>query len=288
LLVLFERLMEFTGRATIAEIWPTLRLVVHGGTRFDPYRNQFRKVVGSGVHFLETYPSSEGFIAAEDPRFELLRVIPDHGIFLEFVPTSDLHADFPTRHTLAAIEPGVNYAVVLTTCAGLWSYLLGDTVCFERRDPPLLRFTGRTKQFLSAFGEHLIGEEVERAVAAAARAINSEVVDFHVGPRFASAHGQPGRHCYLVEFARTPHELATFAAELDHQLAAGNADYRSHRAGNLTMLGPEVIALPRGGFAAWMESRGQLGGQHKVPRLDNTGRTADAILHWRQAQAHLT
>jgi hypothetical protein len=280
LLVLFERLLRETGRHRIAEVWPTLQVVVHGGTRFDPYRLLFRRVVGERVRFLETYPASEGFIAAESPREGLLRLVPDHDVFFEFVPVEELGKDRPTRHTVAEVVPGVQYAVALTTCAGLWSYLLGDTVCFERRDPPLLRFTGRTRQFLSAFGEHLIGEEVEMAVASAARAAGAEVTDFHAGPVFPDSPGHPGRHRYLVEFATSPRDGALFARELDAALGRANEDYRAHRRGDLTILAPEVVAVPRGGFASWMRSRGKLGGQNKVPRLDNTGRLAEELTRW--------
>src|SRR5208282_1626913 len=137
------------------DIWPTLRVVVHGGTCFDPYHNHFRRLIGSDtVQFIETYPCSEGFVATEDPRYRLLRLLPDNGIFFEFVPVAELDQDRPTRHTAAEVVPGVQYAVVLTTCAGLWSYVIGDTVFFESNDPPLFRFTGRTKYYLSAFGEH--------------------------------------------------------------------------------------------------------------------------------------
>ena len=220
LLLLFERLRQVTGKDHIADIWPTLRLVIHGGTKFDPYRALFRQVIGSeDVHFLETYPASEGFIATEDPRHELLRLIPDHDMFFEFVPVAELAQARPARHTVADVVPGVQYAVVLTTCAGLWSYVLGDTVCFEQRDPPLLRFTGRTKYFLSAFGEHLISEEVEQAVAAAAEATGAAVVDFHVGRsspliRVASAG--------TATWSNSPGSLpgmARFAAELDRRCA---------------------------------------------------------------------
>ncbi len=272
LLVLFDRLRQVTGKRCVSDIWPGLRLVIHGGTRFDPYRALFEKEVSNpAVRFLETYPSSEGFVATEDPRHGLLRLVPDHNLFFEFVPRDELDAPRPTRHTVADVEPGVQYAVVLTTCAGLWGYVLGDTVCFERRDPPLLRFTGRTRQFLSAFGEHLIGEEVERAVAAAATATGAAVVDFHVGPVFPESPAAPGRHRFLVEFAAPPADLARFAAELDSSLAALNEDYRAHRQGDLTIRAPEVVPVRRGGFADWLRSRGQLGGQHKVPRLDNGG-----------------
>jgi hypothetical protein len=280
LLVLFERLRKLTGKDTLREIWPTLRVVVHGGTRFDPYRGLFRRLVGEGVHFLETYPASEGFVAAQDPRHNLLRLIPDHGVFFEFVPVDELTQDRPTRHTLADIVPGVQYAVILTTCAGLWSYVLGDTVCFERCDPPLLRFTGRTKQFLSAFGEHLIGEEVERAVTVAAAATGADVCDFHVGPVFPDRTGFPGRHRFLVEFAVLPCDDGAFARELDAALSRVNADYAAHRQGDLTLLAPEVITVRRGSFANWMRSRGKLGGQHKVPRLDSTGEQTAELTRW--------
>jgi hypothetical protein len=273
LLVLFERMLQLTGRDRLIDVWPTLQVVIHGGTGFEPYRSLFRRVVGSdSVQFLETYPASEGFIAAEDPRHGLLRLIPDHRIFFEFVPVAELKDARPTRHTASQVELGVQYAVVLTTCAGLWSYVLGDTVCFERRDPPLLRFTGRTHYGLSAFGEHLISEEIEKAVAAAAEATELAVVDFHVGPVFPETAGLPGRHRYLVEFAAIPPEVTPFARHLDETLCRLNEDYAAHRAGDLTMLPPEVIPLRRGDFAAWMRSRGKLGGQHKLVRIDSSGR----------------
>jgi hypothetical protein len=273
LLALFDRLRQVTGKATVAEVWPTLRLVIHGGTKFDPYRELFRQQIGSdAVRYTEVYPASEGYVAARDPRHgELLRLIPDAGVFFEFVPGEDLDSPHPRRHLIPELELGVNYAVVLTTCAGLWSYVLGDTVIFERRDPPLLRFSGRTKYFLSAFGEHLISEEVERAVAEAARRTGGAVIDFHVGPVFPEFSKQPGRHRYLVEFAQGSPDSARFAAELDAALCRLNEDYAAHRQGDLTMLPPEVIAVRCGGFAEWMRARGKLGGQHKVPRMDNSG-----------------
>ncbi|HYV36049.1 MAG TPA: GH3 auxin-responsive promoter family protein [Gemmataceae bacterium] len=273
LLALFERILQTTGRDKLVDVWPTLQVIVHGGTSFEPYRSRFRRVVGSdAVQFLETYPASEGFVAAEDPRHQLLRLILDHQVFFEFVPVEELGKDNPARHTAADVVPGVQYAVVLTTCAGLWSYILGDTVCFESRDPPLLRFTGRTRAGLSAFGEHLIGEEIERAITAAAEATGAEVVDFHVGPVFPESAGVPGRHRYLVEFAQLPGDLSAFARRLDEMLAKVNEDYAAHRAADLTMLAPEVWPVRRGGFADWMRSRGKLGGQHKLPRVDGSGR----------------
>jgi hypothetical protein len=278
LLLLFERLLQVTGKSCIAEVWPKLRVVIHGGTKFDPYQTLFGRLIGSDiVRYHETYPASEGFIAVQDHRYGLLRLLPDHGIFFEFVPVEELDADHPTRHTVADLQTGVQYAVILTTCAGLWSYVLGDTVYFERRDPPLLRFTGRTRYFLSAFGEHLISEEVEKAVAAAAAANGAEVVDFHVGPRFPDNAGTPGRHRYLIEFAKEPADLARFGAALDAELCRLNEDYAAHRQGDLTMRPPEVLPVPRGGFADWMRAQGKLGGQHKVPRMDNSGQITEQM-----------
>jgi hypothetical protein len=288
LLVLFERLKQVTGKSCIGDIWPTLQVVVHGGTSFEPYRALFRQVIGNDdVQFLETYASSEGFLASEDPRYRLMRLIPDHDIFYEFVPVEELGRDKPKRHTVTEIVPGVQYAVVLTTCAGLWSYIIGDTVCFERRDPPLLRFTGRTRQFLSAFGEHLIGEEVERAIAQAATATGAAVCDFHVGPLFPESPCAPGRHRYLIEFATPPLDLGRFVSELDTALCRSNEDYQAHRIGDLTMLEPEVVPVRRGGFADWLRSRGQLGGQHKLPRLDNGGRLTQDLAVWLDSHQQL-
>jgi hypothetical protein len=287
MLVLFERLRQVTGKEHIRDVWPGLRLIIHGGTRFDPYRDLFRQQVGSdAVHFTEVYPASEGFVAAQDHQHDLLRLVPDHDVVFEFVPVEDLKADRPARHTLDRLEMGTNYAVVLTNCAGLWSYVLGDTVIFERRDPPLLRFSGRTTYFLSAFGEHLISEEVERAVAEAARATGCAVVDFHVGPVFPDDGAKPGRHRYLVEFAAAAPDLGRFAAAVDGVLGRLNEDYQAHRQGDLTMLPPEVAVVPHGGFARWMRSRGKLGGQHKVPRMDNRGElTAELTRFFADEQA---
>lgn len=286
LLILFNCLKDITGKDRICDIWPHLRLIVHGGVKFDPYRDLFRNEIGNAdVRFIDAYGCSEGFVAFEDPRHDLLRVVTDHGIFYEFVPVAELGKDLPTRHTLANIEVGVQYAVVLTTCAGLWSYVIGDTVAFERRDPPLLRFTGRTKYFLSAFGEHLISEEVEKAVTTAALATNAAVVDFHVGPRFPENPAELGRHLYLVEFARPPADFGRFTSELDSTLCRINDDYRAHRSGGVGMAQPEIRPVPRGAFAGWLRAHGKLGGQHKLPRMDNTGVLTRQMARWLAEQA---
>ena len=288
MLVLFDRLKRVTGKATVAEVWPDLRLVIHGGTKFDPYRELFRREIGSdAVGFCEVYPCSEGYIATEDPRYKLLRVLPDHNVFFEFVPVGELGTDRPTRHTLADVELGQQYAVVVTSCAGVWAYLVGDTVAFESRNPPLIRFTGRTKYFLSAFGEHLIQEEVEKAVAHADGVCGVHAIDFHVGPVFSPDPKKPGRHLYLVEFAGPAPDPARFAAELDAELSRLNEDYAAHRVGDLTMLVPEVRVVKAGGFADWMKARGKYGGQHKVPRMDNAGTMTKDMLDWFAANGRL-
>jgi hypothetical protein len=294
-LVLFDRLKRATGKKTIAEIWPTLRVLIHGGTKFDAYRDVFRREIGSDrVRFLDVYPCSEGFIATEDPRYDLLRLVPDHGIFFEFVPTEEfeegrgqLKSDRPVRHTLADVETGVEYAVLVTTCAGLWSYLIGDTIVFEKRTPPLLRFTGRTKYFLSAFGEHLISEEIETAVAKAAAATDAEVQEHHVGPVFPAEPTQPGHHLYLMEFRKAPSDLARFGQLLDEELSRLNEDYQAHRKGDLTILRPVLMVVKPGGLGAWLRARPNFSPQHKVPRMDNSGKLTAAMREWLRERGFL-
>jgi hypothetical protein len=292
ILVLFDRLKRVTGKSRVADVWPTLRLVIHGGTKFDPYREVFRQELGPDVHTCEVYPASEGFIATEDPRHGLLRVVPDHGLFFEFMPIDQfadgkLVAERPARHTLANVEVGVQYAVAVTTCAGLWSYLVGDTVTFERRDPPLIRFTGRTKYFLSAFGEHLISEELEKAVAVAAHETASSVAEFHVGPVFPTDPKQPGHHLYLVEFRTPPANLSQFVDILDATLSRTNEDYEAHRKTDLSMLKPVIRVVKPGGFERWMLAHGKRPPQHKVPRMDNSGEQTKAIMTWMSDQSEL-
>lgn len=285
---MFDCVKQVTGKKTIAEVWPDLRLVVHGGTKFDPYRDMFKKEMGSDlVKFCEVYPASEGFVATEDPRYGLLRVVPDHDVFFEFVPVEDLGKDRPARHTLANVEIGVQYAVVITSCAGVWSYLVGDTVAFERRTPPLIRFTGRTKYFLSAFGEHLISEEVEKAVTHACRECGVFQINFHVGPVFPSDASKPGHHLYMIEFTDATPDLKRFAAAIDEELTRINEDYGPHRVGDLAMLVPEVRAVKRGGFDEWMRAtRPTLDIQAKVPRMDNSGKITQNLATWFAANGY--
>ncbi|MBL8866786.1 MAG: GH3 auxin-responsive promoter family protein [Planctomycetia bacterium] len=292
--LLFDMMKKVTGKNTISEIWPNFRMLIHGGTKFDGYRDLFRaQIGGDAFEFCEVYPASEGFIATEDPRYKLLRLVPDHDIFFEFVPCEDFDSkgvlkEKPTRHTVREIEIGVRYAVVLTTCAGLWSYLIGDTVIFEKTDPPLMRFAGRTKNFLSAFGEHLIEEEVEKGIAFAAKACGVFTGDFHVGPVFPSKPDAPGFHRYLVEFRDRVPDLTEFAMHLDKELDRLNEDYAAHRIGDLTMTRPEVVPVKLTALSAWVEARkGSLDVQAKVPRMDNDGTLTATIFEWLKSNCKL-
>ncbi|RUL88205.1 GH3 family domain-containing protein [Tautonia sociabilis] len=284
LLMFFERLLAETGKSTVAEVWPMLEVVVHGGVKFDPYRSAFDAILGSpGISLQETYPCSEGFIAFGDPTTGLLRPITNHGLFLEFVPVDELDRDEPTRHWLGNAQVGVNYAIVLSTCAGMWAHLVGDTVRFESLDPPLLSFTGRTKYSLSAFGEHLISEEIEGAMAAAASESGAVVSEWHAGPVFE---GAPGYHRFLVEFSTPPADLEAFRLALDADLGRRNADYAAHRSEGVGLPMPALVAVRPGAFADWMRAKGKLGGQHKVPRMDGGGQlTAELASFFRSADA---
>ncbi len=270
LLEFFQQILGRTGKSTIAEVWPHLELVVHGGVKFDPYREAFRALIGSNdVGFQEVYPSSEGFIAFGDPATGLLRLAFDHGIFYEFIKVSELDDQAPARHWLGTVEPGVNYAIVVSTCAGMWAHLIGDTVRFESLSPPLLTFTGRTRYSLSAFGEHLINEEVEEAISRVLEESGGVLRDWHLGPVFSSS--RMGHHMLVVEFDADPPDPTGFRDSLDRYLCRRNADYQAHRTRGAGLPSPALVVAARGGFADWMRSRGKLGGQNKVPRMDSSG-----------------
>jgi len=287
LLILLAEQARHAGLAAgagLARLYPRLELLVHGGVDFAPYRARFEALIeGTHAELREVYPASEGFIALADRGpGQGLRLMIDNGLFFEFVPLDELDAPNPTRHWLGNVELGVTYALVLSSCAGLWSYVVGDSVRLLTRRPPRLLMTGRTSAMLSAFGEHLLGAEIEQAVAVAAAAIGAAVTDYSVGARFPEGAEQRGGHHYLIEFAPPMPEataLARFAQVLDQRLGTLNEDYRAHRAGGFGLRPPEIAAVPPGTFAAWMKHRGKLGGQNKVPRV-----ITDPVL-WSELQA---
>jgi hypothetical protein len=276
LLVLFDKLAELrpSEEQRLCNYYPDLELLVHGGVDFRPYANRFAELLeDSRAELREVYPASEAFVAIADRRpGEGLRLIVDNGVFFEFVPTEELGGTNPIRHWLGNAETELDYAVVVSTCAGAWAYILGDTIRFIELDPPRILVTGRTSYVLSAFGEHLINSEIEEAVATAAAAINANVVDYCVAPSFPDRPGDKGRHHYVVEFTEglpSPDRLAVFAAMLDARLGELNVDYQQLRKADYALRAPMIDVIAPGRFAAWMKSRGQLGGQHKVPRIIN-------------------
>ncbi|MCR0985626.1 GH3 auxin-responsive promoter family protein [Roseomonas populi] len=271
LLVLLERLAERHGRPPL----PALELLIHGGVAWAPYRDRLRPFLPPGCATREVYAASEGFLAMADRGDgEGMRLVADGGVFAEFVPVGELEAAAPTRHWAATIETGVDYAVVVTSCAGLWSYVLGDIVRFVSRDPPRLLVTGRTSYSLSTFGEHLDGEEIERALLSALSEEGAGVAEYVCG---SVLEGARGRHRYLVEPDRAlpPGAAARLAERMDAALMAANDDYAAHRRG-AQLDPPEVVVLPPGAFAGWMRAQGKAGGQHKVPRvIADPGRFAE-------------
>jgi hypothetical protein len=276
LLMFFEKLAALRPGAErrLSAFYPNLELLVHGGVNFAPYRKLFATwLEGGRAETREAYAASEGFIAVADRGDgEGLRLTLDNGLFFEFVPLEELDDPQPTRHWIANVETGVNYAVVLSNCSGLWAYVVGDTVRFVDRQPPRVLVTGRVSYTLSAFGEHLIDEEIEESITAAADTIGAAVADYSVGALFPDVEGAHAGHLFIVEFAHEtpdPKRLAAFARALDTALSQTNEDYAAHRADDFGMAPPRVHAVPPGRFAKWMEARGQLGGQHKVPRIVN-------------------
>jgi hypothetical protein len=260
-------------------------VLIHGGVSYAPYRHVVEEWQGRPLARVEVYPASEGFVAVQTERQGGLTLMLDYSIFYEFVPAEDLGSARPRRHTVADLELGRPYAVILSTPAGLFSYLLGDTVRFTARDPLRLVITGRTRHFLNAFGENVIGEEVERALLTACRRTEAEVVEFTVGPRYPSADEPRGGHDWLVEFRLPPREPHDFARVVDEALMTVNTDYRTKRSSSIGMLGPRVVALPAGTFYRWMREAGKLGDQHKVPRLTNDRTVAERVLEVARALA---
>lgn len=283
LVILFERVArrhESGGRRLrdLGQLWPNLRVLIHGGVAFAPYAPVFEEWLGRRLERVEVYPASEGFVAVQTEVAGGLTVMLDYGIFYEFVPVEDLGRDRPRRHTVADVEVGRAYAIALSTPAGLWSYLLGDTVRVTARHPLRLEITGRTRHFVNAFGENVIVEEVEQALVEACRRADAHVVEFTVAPRYPSPDDARGGHDWLVEFRVPPRAPDEFVRVVDRTLMGLNGDYRTKRRGDVGMHPPRLVTLPAGTFYAWMGSVGRLGDQHKVPRVTNDRTLADRLL----------
>jgi hypothetical protein len=285
MMIFFDALKAIAPNSAggVASIYANLEMVVHGGVNFNPYIDRFRDILaGSHAELREVYPASEGFIAIADRGFgDGLRLNLDHGIFYEFVPLEELSNPSPTRHWIGNVESDINYAVVMTTCAGLWSYIIGDTVRFVDTRAPRVLITGRTSYYLSAFGEHLIAEEIEDGITTASRAYNLAVTDYSVGPLYPKHEGELGGHIYVIEFtgeAPSADVLSAFALTLDQKLCQRNEDYDAHRSGGFGLKPPTIVPVAPGTFSTWMKRRGKLGGQNKVPRIITSLELLDDLL----------
>lgn len=272
----FDKLAEKTGKK-IKDIFPNFSVFVYGGVNFEPYRKKLIDSIGKQIDTIETYPASEGFIAFQDSqKAEGLLLVLNEGIFFEFIPTAEYFDENPTRISIKDVQVGVNYAVILNTNAGLWGYSIGDTVKFVSTAPYRLVVTGRIKHFISAFGEHVIGEEVEHALMSVAAEEGVDVIEFTVAPYVSQTKGQ-SYHEWFVEFGTEPKDIAVFAQKVDAALQKKNVYYYDLIVGNI--LQPlKLNSLPKNTFINYMKAEGKLGGQNKVPRLSNDRKIADKLL----------
>lgn len=281
----YERLLERTGKQTIREIFPHYSVFVWGGVNFEPYRAKLEALVGGPMDTVETYPASEGFIAYQDtfpaagePSPGLL-LNADAGMFFEFVPADEIFKPNPQRIWLNEVEIGVNYALIMHTNAGLWGYNIGDTVQFVQKNPYRIVVSGRVKHFISAFGEHVIGKEVEEALLPVANAAGVRIVEFTVAPQVNPPEGGLPYHEWFIEFDNAPDHLPAFALQVDEAMRRQNIYYDDLITGNI--LRPlKITPLRRDAFREYMKSEGKLGGQNKVPRLANDRKIADWLANW--------
>ena len=277
-LVLFKRILQITGKKTIAEVWPSLELYMHGGVSFTPYKEQFQQLIGKPIQYLEMYNASEGFFAAQDiPGSEGMLLFVDHGIFMEFMPVNEYGKKDPQTVSLQDVELGKNYAMIISTNGGLWRYLLGDTIQFTSLNPFRIKVTGRLKHYMNAFGEEVIVDNSDKAIAIASQKTGAIVNDYTAAPVYFSA-ASNGAHEWLIEFEKEPADIESFTKELDEALKNINGDYEAKRYKDIALRLPVVHSLKRGVFNEWLRNKGKLGGQHKVPRLSNERKFLEEIL----------
>ncbi len=275
----YERILSLSGKSTVKEVFPHFQLFVYGGVNFEPYRAQLERLTGGPVNSLETYPASEGFIAYQDldDASEGLLLQCNSGIFFEFIPVSQIHDPNPSRVTLDDVEVGIDYALIITTNAGLWSYNIGDTIEFVTVHPPRIKVTGRIKHFISAFGEHVIAKEVEEALRVTVKKHPCLVNEFTVAPQVNPGNDQKPYHEWWIEFGERPLDIVAFSKDLNEAMVTQNLYYEDLIKGKI--LQPLIVRpLPQGAFIHYMNSVGKLGGQNKVPRLSNDRSIAD-VLH---------
>ena len=279
MLSVLVRVLELSGKNTLAEAWPGLEVFFHGGIAFGPYREQYHHLVGSSqMQYMETYNASEGFFGLQDaPNDESMLLMLDYDVFYEFIPMDEFGRDNATIVPLWGVVPGQNYAMVISTSCGLWRYIIGDTVMFTSTQPYKFKITGRTKYFINAFGEELIMDNAEQGLAYACKTTGAEVLEYTAAPVFMDAEAKC-RHQWLIEFSRQPSSLDAFAKTLDQRLQQLNSDYEAKRHKDITLQQLEVVVARPNLFNDWLKSKGKLGGQHKVPRLGNSRKNIDELL----------
>ncbi|MDR2962666.1 MAG: GH3 auxin-responsive promoter family protein [Bacteroidales bacterium] len=278
MLVLLRKMITDNKADSVLDIWQNLELFIHGGVNFAPYREQFKAIIPSEhMHYWEVYNASEGFFGIQDSpdRDDMLLMI-DVGVFYECIPMDDFYSEHPKTLLLHEVEMGVNYALVISTNAGLWRYIIGDTVIFTSRYPYRIKITGRVKHFINAFGEELMVDNAEMALAEACLRTGARVSEYTAAPIFMQGNSQGG-HEWLIEFDTAPQSLQQFAEVLDTQLKALNSDYEAKRYKNMTLAPPTLRQVPQGTFYNWLKQKGKLGGQHKIPRLSNDRRYVEEI-----------
>jgi len=277
-IILIKRILEISGKKTLKEVWPNLELYMHGGVSFTPYREQINKLIGAPINYLEIYNASEGFIAAQNrPDDDGLLLFTDHGIFYEFLPPDEYKKPNPKTIGLKQVELNKNYALVISTNGGLWRYLLGDTIQFTSLKPFKIKVTGRIKHYMNAFGEEVIVDNTDKAIAIASAKTGALVKDYTAAPVFFSEE-KNGAHEWLIEFETPPADLKKFTFELDEALKSVNSDYEAKRYKDIALGLPIVHSLKKETFNKWLKSKGKLGGQHKIPRLSNERKMIEEIL----------
>ncbi|CAM1333980.1 GH3 auxin-responsive promoter family protein [Tenacibaculum aestuariivivum] len=279
MLVLLNRVLEKTGKDNILEVWPNLEVYFHGGVNFNPYREQYKKLIPKKeFKYYETYNASEGFFAIQDlNNSEELLLMLDYGIFYEFVPMHEYNGENSVTIPLSKVQKEINYAVIITTNGGLWRYLIGDTVKFTSIKPYRIKITGRTKHHINVFGEELIIENAEDALKVACEKTNASILDYTVGPIFM-ADKKSGGHEWIIEFNKAPKNLNSFKELLDNALKTINSDYEAKRYNNMTLAMPIIHKARRNLFYDWLREKGKLGGQHKIPRLSNKRNFIEELL----------
>ncbi len=268
-LLLLKRILKIKGKSTIKEVWPNLELYINGGVSFVPYKEQFDKIIGSKINYLEIYNASEGFVAAQvSPDDDGMLLFTEHGIFYEFMPVEEYGNKKPLTVGLKDVVMGKNYALIISTTGGLWRYLIGDTVQFTSLNPYKIKISGRLKHYMNAFGEEVIVDNTDKAIAIAAGKTDAIVNDYTAAPVYFSEHSN-GAHEWLIEFEKAPGNITAFTYELDNALKELNSDYEAKRHKDIALRLPVIHSLAKGTFNEWLKHKGKLGGQHKVPRLSN-------------------